>query len=132
MRRVLAMFSLAALAACASGQGGDPEPEPQQMEEVFRHYFNAPGPEQQRVTLEPGFYRAEIDQGGVQFSLRPVEAGVQVPMVRDLLMGAGVQGGRTLEIQVYAAADYIIRVTGGVAGRQAEVILRRDMEKSAP
>ena len=132
MRRLVAMLSLAALAACASGQGGGGDPEPQEMEEVFRHYFNAPGPEQQRVALQPGFYRAEIDQGGVQFSLRPMEAGVQVPMVRDLLMGTDVQGGRTLEVQVYAAADYMIRVTGGAPGRQAEVVLKRIVGKTEP
>ena len=132
MPRPLLAATLVLATACAASQAGNPELEPQQMQEVFRQYFTAPGPQMARVTLEQGFYRVNIDKGGVQMRLRPVSAGTQVPMVRDLLPGGDIQGGRTLEVQVYATGEYQVEVTGGTPGAETEVIMSRIVGKTTP
>lgn len=117
--RFLPLAALAGLLACAGTSTPDQPAPAGERRLVFEHTFTAPGPEQARVDLVPGTYRAETSQGGVQLRLRPLRSGVQPPTIREVVMGRGVTGGGTWELIVHVEATYEIEVTGGRPGESA-------------
>lgn len=116
--------ALALTPAAAHSQGGD-------VDRPFEYSFTAPVNEVVRLQLDAGRYRAEISGTAIQLRLRPLEAGMQSPRVREALSGISAGDTRYLEIQSYAAGVYELRAIGGEAGRSVTIRVVREPARPA-
>jgi hypothetical protein len=131
---VLALLACAPLTLAAQGnpievpEGACTDAAPPQG---FRASFSSSA-DNVRVLLCGGVkYLAETNRGGpIRLELRPLTAGVQQPQIREGMMGADVQGGRSWVIDVGTSGIFEIRVAGAGGGIPVDLTVTPRVDKS--
>jgi hypothetical protein len=126
MLKKAAAFLLAlTVAGCSSGQsGGDTAPAPTGST-ILTHTFSSSRGEYVRVFLASGTtYEAELDGGGIQLQVRPVDAGVQSPRVEEKTPGVSAGGSSIFTVQPKADGEYEFRTLRGDPGRPLTLRIR--------
>jgi len=76
-------------------------------------------------------YLAETNRGGnFRLNLRALTAGVQAPVVREGMMGTGVEGGKSWVIDVGTTGIFEIRVEGAGGGIPVDLTLTPRVDNS--
>jgi hypothetical protein len=85
-----------------------------------------------RIVLCGGVkYLAETNRGGnFRLDLRALTPGVQAPMIREGMMGGGIEGGKSWVIDVGTTGIFEIRVVGVGGGIPVDLTLTPRVDKS--
>jgi len=131
---VLALLASAPLPLAAQGNplevpaGACTDASPPQG---FRASFNSSA-DNVRVLLCGGVkYLAETNRAGAQrLQLRPVSAGVQMPQIREGMMGPQIEGGRSWIIDVGTTGIFDIQVQGSYGGIPVDLTVTPRIDRS--
>lgn len=123
--KAAAILLALSLAGCSSGQpGADTEPAPTGGT-ILTHTFSTARGEFVRVFLASGTtYEAELDGGGIQLQVRPVDTSVQSPRVEEKFPGASAGGSSLFTVQPRADGEYEFRTLRGDPGRPLTLRIR--------
>lgn len=128
--RVFTLLSLTALGAAgpavllAQDSAATPRPIP-----VVDHTFSLTAGERQRIFLAGGAtYHAEVEGTSIRLRLRPVDPGVQSPLIQPFLPGRGASGTSIYLLKPRADAEYFLETIGGAAGRPVRVRIVRQAD----
>jgi hypothetical protein len=98
------------------------EPKQAPPKPVVDEVFSIPAGEFARVMLAGGSaYRVEIGSEGLRLQVRPLQSGVQDPLVQQLLPGESSSGTVLYTVTARADGMYEFRSAGGDAGRATRV-----------
>ena len=129
-RSTLALLVAVSVFGCSSQQStGGALPAPTGAE-VLTHTFSNRG-EFVRVFLASGItYEAELNGGGIQLQVRPIDLSVQPPRVEERVPGSSAGGSSIFTIQPRGDGEYEFRAVGGDPG--SPLTLRLRVKPSSP
>lgn len=136
LRRIVALSLLAGAPLPLAAQGNPLEVPAGACTEAappqaFRASFNSSA-DNVRVLLCGGVkYLAETNRAGAQrLQLRPVTPGVQMPQIREGMMGPQIDGGRSWIIDVGTTGIFDILVQGSYGGVPVDLTVTPRVDKS--
>lgn len=123
--QALGLLAVAITLGCSSA-GTDPETRPGPVApEILTHTFSGGRGEFVRVFLAGGTrYEAELDGGGIQLQVRPVDASVQSPRVEEKVPGLSAGGSSIFLVQPRSDGEYEFRALRGDPGKPLTLRVR--------
>ena len=119
---VLAAIALTITTALAAPLAAQSETKQVPPKPIVDEIFTIPSGEFARVMLAGGSaYRVEIGSEGLRLQVRPVQSGIQDPLVQQLLPGDSSSGTVLYTVTARADGMYEFRSAGGDAGRATRV-----------
>ncbi len=122
LRQGMMVTGVAVLVAACSKSPPTPSAQPAASDqapavsagETAEHTFTIPAGETVRAYLAKGTtYRAELEGQNVGLSIRPMETGMQRPLIEKTLAGTSASGTSEYTITTYATGEYEFFTTGG-------------------
>jgi hypothetical protein len=120
--RIIAPLALLLTVVATATLTAQAPPTPDLPTPVVDETFSIPSGEFARVMLASGsVYRVEIASEGLQLQVRPIQAGIQDPLVQVLLPGESPSGTVLYTVRPRGDGLYEFRSVGGDRGRATRV-----------
>ena len=96
-------------------------------DDAITHTYTMSRGEFIRVPLEGGAtYRVELDGTGMRIEVRPVESGMQAPLVEEMVPGVGASGSTLYTVRPSVDGVYEFRSIAGDPARPVKVTVTRE------